>query len=531
MEDWKDRFWSEILARGRDYCDRGCVGPLEVSDTAIHAQVQGSRSYQVDIQKDGTRVTGMHCDCPYAEGGKSCKHMAAVLYKWSEKLPVKSAEPNWRGALELLSAAQMRRLIASFAQGDRFLQECVVHMLSEPEELPNRWTAELENILYKYVDDYDFLDYEDAYDCMTEFTDYLQENLALLLENEQVEDAVALITAVYGEAFGQEMDDSDGGLSMLSASCWEGMRQVLAQCDAQQEREAFDRLCALWKSGSDWAYGTDGLESMMVQLDWSEEIEQSLLHWLDEEPNDHRMTLRANLMKKLGATEAELIAWWEQRRESQAAYRALLSLYEENDPPKAIELVRERRAQAQDTWEVSAYTKTLLTLLEKAGERAQYERELKALVLEQKCTDEKYVLRLKKITPPEQWTWIFERIVKNTEYASLRMQLYHMEGMHERLLAELESTPLAADFLRYEEELRHWAPERMLALFVERLKQQMNGASDRAAYREIIARLRGLDAYPDGRMQAKQLAAYWYAKHKNRPAMKSELRNAGYTEE
>lgn len=26
----------------------------------------------------------MYCSCPYALDGRNCKHMAAVLYEWSE---------------------------------------------------------------------------------------------------------------------------------------------------------------------------------------------------------------------------------------------------------------------------------------------------------------------------------------------------------------------------------------------------------------------------------------------------------------
>ena len=29
-------------------------------------------------------VTDMYCSCPYALDGRNCKHMAAVLYEWSE---------------------------------------------------------------------------------------------------------------------------------------------------------------------------------------------------------------------------------------------------------------------------------------------------------------------------------------------------------------------------------------------------------------------------------------------------------------
>ena len=30
-------------------------------------------------------ITDMYCSCPYALDGRNCKHMAAVLYEWSEE--------------------------------------------------------------------------------------------------------------------------------------------------------------------------------------------------------------------------------------------------------------------------------------------------------------------------------------------------------------------------------------------------------------------------------------------------------------
>lgn len=59
------------------------------------------------------------------------------------------------------------------------------------------------------------------------------------------------------------------------------------------------------------------------------------------------------------------------------AYHPLLHLYEEESLPKAIELVREKRKQDNTAWSIINYTKALLGLLEKAGEQAEYEKELR----------------------------------------------------------------------------------------------------------------------------------------------------------
>ena len=44
----------------------------------------------------------------------------------------------------------------------------------------------------------------------------------------------------------------------------------------------------------------------------------------------------------------------------------------------------------------------------------------------------------------------------------------------------------------------------------------------------MAAHLDKFKAYPNGQEEAKSLDAYWYVYHKNRPAMKDELKKAGY---
>lgn len=57
---------------------------MEISDDIIRADVIGSEDYEVEISLSYGEVTDMYCSCPYALDGRNCKHMAAVLYEWSE---------------------------------------------------------------------------------------------------------------------------------------------------------------------------------------------------------------------------------------------------------------------------------------------------------------------------------------------------------------------------------------------------------------------------------------------------------------
>lgn len=40
----------------------------------------------MEIELEGENVIHMTCDCPHAESGNNCKHMAAVLFRFEEEL-------------------------------------------------------------------------------------------------------------------------------------------------------------------------------------------------------------------------------------------------------------------------------------------------------------------------------------------------------------------------------------------------------------------------------------------------------------
>ncbi len=80
MKSWKDWFQPHILERGRAYFDEGRVSELERTEDGYAAIVDGTEEYEVEILLDGGSIEDMVCDCPYAEDGNYCKHMAAVLF-------------------------------------------------------------------------------------------------------------------------------------------------------------------------------------------------------------------------------------------------------------------------------------------------------------------------------------------------------------------------------------------------------------------------------------------------------------------
>ena len=526
MASWRNLFRPWILARGQKYYECGQVSELEDDGSIVRAQVSGNQQYRVEIHRTGKRVTDMFCDCPYATGGENCKHMAAVLIG----LEGKTTQPriDWQTALAQMPEKQLRELLRDLAYEDAILQDRIVRMLSGPGDDPAQWQDDLDQIISDYTDYHGWLDYDRAYDCMVEATKYLRECLPSLLLGGQVAAAAKLVMTVYGAAFGQDMDDSCGGLSLVSDTCREALEQVLSLADTPQEREIFYLLHEFMEQ-SDWNYGSADLEELILSLDWSRELQQKNLEYLDDNLDSWRMRQRAELMERMGASKAEIIVWWERHRNDDGAYHPLLRLYEEDNLLKAIELVQEKRKWAKNTnWQITDYTKTLLGLLEKAGEQAKYETELRYLVLELKCQETEFVSRLKAITPLEKWAAVFEKLLADAKRPADRMQLYHLNGMYSELFTELTRYLYVGMFQNYEEDLRKWDSERTLKLYTEILKREMDRACDRKQYRHVAVHLDKLKAYPNGQEEANTLAAYWYVYHKNRPAMKDELKKAGY---
>ena len=481
----------------------------------------------MEIRRAGGRVVQMECDCPYAGGGENCKHMAAVLFALEDEPG--NERTDWQEALEQLPAEKLRELLRCLAVGDHALQDRIVRLAAGPGTEPERWREDLEQIILDHSDYRGRLVYGQEYDCLTDIAQYLEESLPHLLNDGRVMDAAQLVLHVYDTAFDEDLSGDDGGgHDLVSEACRNALGQVLTRASEQEERKIFYLLHS-FSEESDWDWGSDDLEELILSLDWSPALQQKNLQWLDENLYSGRMEQRAELMARMGSSDEAVIAWWEQHRDSDSAYHPLLQLYEEYDLPKSIALVREKRGRAKSTdWRITEYTKTLLRLLEKVGKQDEYETELRHLVLKLKCHEPKYLSRLKEITPQEQWPAMFETLLADAKYPSGRMALYHFEGMLTELFEELCQHPSFSSFTGYEAELRIWNPQRTLSYYTEILKREMDKANQRKDYRHLIRHLEKMKTYPNGDDAARNLADYWYGNHKNRPAMKDELLKAGY---
>lgn len=87
---WKYLFSRNVLNRGENYYRSNRVENLKKNnDSQYTARVRGSDEYNVSVTVVNNEITSLECDCPHAESGNYCKHMAALLFAINEYSPNK----------------------------------------------------------------------------------------------------------------------------------------------------------------------------------------------------------------------------------------------------------------------------------------------------------------------------------------------------------------------------------------------------------------------------------------------------------
>lgn len=142
--EWYNLFKPHILNRGAEYYQDGYVSLFNRTENGIEAEVKGTEDYHVEIELEGENVIHMTCDCPHAESGNNCKHMAAALFRFEEELynediaredtaKIENIELTWeeriakqrKNAMELVNKIpeeEMRNLLVGFVMEDASLR-------------------------------------------------------------------------------------------------------------------------------------------------------------------------------------------------------------------------------------------------------------------------------------------------------------------------------------------------------------------------------------------------------------------------
>ena len=529
-KNWKNLFRKTILDRGYGYYLEGAVEDISRDDDVISATVSGTELYEVEIFLNNDEVCDMDCDCPYAEDGNYCKHMAAVLYELEDTdiTEKSSAKENVAGIVNAADEAAVRTFLTDVLQNDEKLKQRFLLLTNKPKASLEHYKKLIDSTIYEHEDNWGFIEYGEAsdfYEDMEAFTD----DIRIMIDNGQYRDAFQLSLYICQKVAAIDSDD-DGEMSMLLddySSFWTELAEKMPSQD------------------KDWLFEQALLE---YELNDNEFLDEYLEAFITEHFREERYRERviAFIQKEIDTAEPESY------QQSYALLRMADYLNNTDTPFEEVEkfcrehwddfkmrewlacqfIQREEWQKAIAVYEeliqldlgyrgsVKGYREELLRLYRKTGNAEKALAMLWDLVC--KSNSREYFNELKSQYTEEEWIQKREKVfVCFNRYG--QAQLLCEEKLYDRLWKLVKDADLHT-VLGYEDVLLPKYAAEILQKYSEYLNQAAKQASGRKAYQEWARLLKRMQRIEGGKELSKQIAADWRMHYKNRRAMMDELR-------
>lgn len=545
--DWQRMFKPHILERGIDYYERGFVEDYCQEKDFVQATVQGSSAYEVYIDVIDGNILDMHCECPYAEDGNYCKHMAAVLFCMENKQKTGAkdqktySECNITELVRKADEMAVRDFLAEILENDeRLLGRFKSNLCCEITiKDMKRYKKYVNSIFSKHAGRSGFIDYYSAGPFISELEDFLYNEIGNMLANQQYREAFELTGYVFVEIGNQDMDDSDGGTGMLAERCMEIWREILKYSNIELKKSMFQ-----WFKEHLDGRVIDYLEEDLEQILFEDFKEDDFLeHKLDlttekirkyrkekdfwsREYNIGRWTLRhITVMRELKMPQDRIDGYVKENLEFSAVRKYYVQdCIKTEKYDAAIQTLEEgKETDKNAAGLVAGYSLQLKELYKQTGRTEDYEKELWLLILQYKAGDIDVYKELKMLYTEEEWPGKREEIFKKMSSRAAVDKLYEEDRLYDRLLKlVLESNGLYK-LTEYEKCLKKLYPEELLTKYETVLNGMAAQTSDRKHYRKLVAILKRMKKYSGGQKRVDEIICSWKSQYRNRPAMMDEL--------
>ena len=558
LKSWECLFKTHILARGWDYYENGAVSSLERTGTGYKATVEGSYDYEVEVEIYDNEIVDMFCDCPYAEDGNYCKHMAAVLYEIEEKSAQMTSEvrenstyikTELEDVIKNIDESEVRNILLELALKDDSLQNQILTKYVDkisPVQM-NRLKQEVEMIAWKYSDRSGYVDYYHAMDYVHDLEAFLDENVQNLIDKKLIMQAFELTNEVFHMVGNQDIDDSDGGTTWIANSCYEYWKQILDQATDEQRDQMFQ-----WFKGRPQNYVIDYMEDYISDFLMDEFHDTSMLleklRMLDElieragDKTDcgslyssyygfeNIILKRLQIMKELNYSENEINEYRTKFRHFSAIRELEIKEYlDKKAYDKAIEVLEEsKKLDKEYAGLVSKYSEQLIQIYHKTGQQEDYKKELICQVFSCRQDNLENVKLLKATCDEEEWCTYREQILNSNSCLGIKFRFLEFEELYDRLLKTIVESGSIYTLDQYEKVLKKKFPDIVRDTYVNYVRKHAESVCDRKAYKGLMTYLKKITKYPDGRGKADQIAKEWKVIYRRRPAMMDELRKAGF---
>ena len=563
--NWKKLFAIHILERGYDYYCDDAVENMEISDNIIRADVIGSEDYEVEISLSNGEVTDMYCSCPYALDGRNCKHMAAVLYEWSENeeeekkeeenaintdlfqpaYTVNSHKKKLTAVEELVRCANeedVRSFLAAvLAEDEKLLLRFhnIINKQVTREDI-NNYIRQVDIIADKYLGRNHFISYYEADGFISELEEIIDEDVCRMIDNGDYLSAFEVMNYIFVLIGDVDMDDSDGGTGMLADGIYQLWLELLVKVSSEEKRKMFDWFTS-HLDGSVIDYLEEYIEQIIMGEFEEKEYEQAKLDFIEDMiARSERKDSDWSRDYGVGKWAVRYLEMLQEKKASDEQIKEVCKRYWKNSSVRRyyVDICMKKKEydhvlqildecillDKQYRGLISEYSEKKKEIYLLQGNRSAYIEQLWKLVLEHEPGNLELYRELKKQYTADEWLVKREEIYgKLPAYAHVE-RLYKEEKLYDRLLVYVLNSPGLYALQEYEKVLKKEYPEQILNKYKDEVSKMAVHTSDRKNYAHLVSLLRKMQQMKGGSKLVEQIAAEWKIKYKNRPAMMDELR-------
>lgn len=563
--NWKKLFAIHILERGYDYYCDDAVENMEISDDIIRADVIGSEDYEVEISLSNGEVTDMYCSCPYALDGRNCKHMAAVLYEWSENeeeekkeeenaintdlfqpaYTVNSHKKKLTAVEELVRCANeedVRSFLAAvLAEDEKLLLRFhnIINKQVTREDI-NNYIRQVDIIADKYLGRNHFISYYEADGFISELEEIIDEDVCRMIDNGDYLSAFEVMNYIFVLIGDVDMDDSDGGTSMLADRIYQLWLELLVKVSLEEKRKMFDWFTS-HLDGSVIDYLEEYIEQIIMGEFEEKEYEQAKLDFIEDMiARSERKDSDWSRDYGVGKWAVRYLEMLQEKKASDEQIKEVCKRYWKNSSVRRyyVDICMKKKEydhvlqildecillDKQYRGLISEYSEKKKEIYLLQGNRSAYIEQLWKLVLEHEPGNLELYRELKKQYTADEWLVKREEIYgKLPAYAHVE-RLYKEEKLYDRLLVYVLNCPGLYALQEYEKVLKKEYPEQILNKYKDEVSKMAVHTSDRKNYAHLVSLLRKMQQMKGGSKLVEQMAAEWKVKYRNRPAMMDELR-------
>ena len=557
--DWKQLFRPHILERGLDYYERGFVEDYNEGSDFVQATVQGSSAYEVYVDIIDGKILDMQCECPYAQDGNHCKHMAALLFCMeneteacadSQKRTIKKddgkiapdSESNIGELVRNADEVKVRYFLTEIlGNDDKLLSRFKSIICCEiSKEDMKRYKNRINRIFNKYAGRQGFIDYYSAGSLISELVDFLDNDVEGMLANRQYKEAFELTAYMFVKAGNQDMDDSDGGTGMLANQCMEIWLEILAHCNMDIKKSMFRGLKE-HLDGRVIDYMEEYIEQILFDNFREGEFLEDKLKFTEEKVCKYKkekdswtrgyhagkwILRHIAVMNELRISQDRIEEYAKENLEFSAVRKYYIQeCMKKGRYDAAIQMLEEgKETDKTAAGLVADYSLQLKELYKRTGRAEDYENELWLLMLQYKAGDVAIYKELKTLYTEEEWSGKREKIFDKMPLYAAVDRLYKEDHLYDRLLKLVLDSNGLYKLMEYEECLKKLYPEELLTKYETVVNSMAVRTSDRKHYCELVAILKRMQKYTGGKKRVDEIVYSWKSQYRNRPAMMDELK-------